>query len=64
MTARGNSHQVVLTRLDDEQARLDLGGAQSVGIGELSRYWFGDFVMLWRPAQLPGEAALGGHARR
>ena len=43
---------MVLTRLDDEQARLDLGGPQSVGLGELSRYWLGDFVMLWRPAEL------------
>jgi general secretion pathway protein A len=46
----GGTHQVVLTRLDDEHARIDLGGARhDVGIGELSRYWFGDFVMLWRP---------------
>jgi general secretion pathway protein A len=46
----GASHQVVLTRLDDEHARIELGGSShEVGIGELSRYWFGDFVMLWRP---------------
>jgi general secretion pathway protein A len=46
----GAPHQVVLTSLDDERARLDLGGAHpAVGLGELSRYWFGDFVMLWRP---------------
>jgi general secretion pathway protein A len=46
----GNSHQVVLTRLDDEHARIELGGTtHDIGIGELSRYWFGDFVMLWRP---------------
>ena len=46
----GASHQVVLTRLDDERARIDVGGVRhEVGIGELSRYWFGDFVMLWRP---------------
>jgi general secretion pathway protein A len=47
----GSPHHVVLTRLDDEHARIELGGAgQEIGIGELSRYWFGDFVMLWRPA--------------
>jgi len=46
----GASHQVVLTRLDDEHARIELGGVRhDIGIGELSRYWFGDFVMLWRP---------------
>jgi general secretion pathway protein A len=56
----GDSHQVVLTRLDDEQARLDLGGPQSVGIGELSRYWLGDFVMLWRPASSPVKALSAG----
>jgi general secretion pathway protein A len=47
----GASHQVVLTRLDDEHARIELGGTRhEIGIGELSRYWFGDFVMLWKPA--------------
>ena len=47
----GNEHQVLLTNLSDERAKVDLGGAtHDVGIGELSRYWFGDFVMLWRPA--------------
>ena len=46
----GTQHQVVLTRLDDEHARIELGGIRhEIGIGELSRYWFGDFVMLWRP---------------
>jgi general secretion pathway protein A len=46
----GASHQVVLTALDDEHATVQLGGSShDVSIGELSRYWFGDFVMLWRP---------------
>jgi general secretion pathway protein A len=46
----GTSHQVVLSSLDDEHATVQLGGtSQNVSIGELSRYWFGDFVMLWRP---------------
>lgn len=46
----GASHQVVLTALDDEHATVQLGGgSHDVSIGELSRYWFGDFVMLWRP---------------
>ena len=47
----GNAHQVLLTNLSDERAKVELGGARhEIGIGELSRYWFGDFVMLWRPA--------------
>ena len=47
----GGSHQVVLKGLDDEHAHLEIGGAGiDVGIADLSRYWLGDFVMLWRPA--------------
>ncbi|MBV8145131.1 MAG: AAA family ATPase [Gammaproteobacteria bacterium] len=58
--AAGATHQVVLTALDDEQARLDLGGGQTVGLGELSHYWLGDFVMLWRPASSPVKALSSG----
>ncbi len=58
--AGGASHQVVLTALDDEQARLDLGGPHLVSIGELSHYWLGDFVMLWRPGSSPVKALSAG----
>jgi general secretion pathway protein A len=50
----------VLTRLDDEQARLDLGGPRTVGLAELSHYWLGDFVMLWRPASSPVKPLSSG----
>jgi len=50
----------VLTALDDEQARLEIGGTHSVALGELSRYWLGDFVMLWRPASSPVKALSAG----
>ena len=44
------AHQIVLTGLDDEHAHVDIGtDRQQVSIGELSRYWFGDFILLWRP---------------
>ncbi|HYC08081.1 MAG TPA: AAA family ATPase [Steroidobacteraceae bacterium] len=56
----GASHQVVLTRLDDERAQLELGGPQTVSLGELSHYWLGDFVMLWRPASSPVKALSVG----
>ena len=49
----GATHQVVLASLGDEQAGIELAGSHSVGIGELSRYWLGDFVMLWRPVSSP-----------
>jgi general secretion pathway protein A len=55
----GGSHQVVLKGLDDEQAHLQLGGASmDVGIADLSRYWLGDFVMLWRPGTAQQVKAL------
>jgi general secretion pathway protein A len=47
----GHAHQVVLASLDDEHAQVDLGGAQrEIGIGDLAESWFGDYVLLWRPA--------------
>jgi general secretion pathway protein A len=59
--AAGGTHQLVLTGLDDEHARLELGGAsQQVPIAELSRYWMGDFVMLWKPASSPVKALSAG----
>lgn len=46
----GRTHQVVLTGLTDEQATINLGGeSREVSIAEVSRYWFGDFLLLWRP---------------
>ena len=57
----GGSHEVVLTRLDGEQAGIDLGRAtHQVGDGELSSYWMGDYVMLWRPQADPVQTLSAG----
>ncbi|HEV8017615.1 MAG TPA: AAA family ATPase [Steroidobacteraceae bacterium] len=56
----GASHQVVLTHLTNEQARVELGGPHTVGLGELSQYWLGDFVMLWRPVSSPVKPLSAG----
>jgi general secretion pathway protein A len=57
----GSTHQLVLTGLDDEHARLELGSrSELVPIAELSRFWMGDFVMLWRPANSPVKALSSG----
>ena len=46
----GNAHQVVLTSLDDETAKVRIGETtHDVSIAALSRYWFGEFLILWRP---------------
>jgi general secretion pathway protein A len=64
--SEGRAHQLVLAGLDDEHARVTLGGAQrEIGIGDLSRNWFGDYVLLWRPAGGgSGPLALGARNER
>ncbi len=50
----GASHQVVLTGIGAELATLQIGARSvRVGITDLARYWYGDCVLLWRPASLP-----------
>ncbi len=57
----GGSHQVVLKGLDDELAHLEVAGARTdVSIADLSRYWLGDFVMLWRPATAQVKSLSAG----
>jgi general secretion pathway protein A len=56
----GASHQVVLTALGDDQATVQLGGTHAVPIGDLTRFWLGDFVMLWHPANAPVKAMSAG----
>lgn len=46
----GTNYQVVLSGLHDDTAQLQVGShSLEVGVAELTRYWFGDFVLLWRP---------------
>jgi general secretion pathway protein A len=46
----GNTHQVVLSSLDRDGAKLLLGGDETRSpVEELSDYWFGEFLVLWRP---------------
>lgn len=56
----GASHQIVLSGLGDELARIELNGPRAVRIADLSRYWFGDFLLLWRPGtSAPKPLSLG-----
>jgi general secretion pathway protein A len=46
----GQRHRVVLSSLDDQTATLNLGEQNAkVSIDDLSRDWFGDFTVVWKP---------------
>jgi general secretion pathway protein A len=46
----GQRHRVVLSGLDDRYATLNLGEHnQRVAIDEVSRDWFGEFTVVWKP---------------
>ena len=48
--AEGAAHQVVLAELGTEGARLLVGSGETrVPVAELADYWFGEFLVLWRP---------------
>jgi len=47
---RGQRHRVVLSGLDDKTATLNLGEHnEKVAIDDLSRDWFGEFTLVWKP---------------
>ncbi|HEY2462504.1 MAG TPA: AAA family ATPase [Steroidobacteraceae bacterium] len=46
----GQRHRVVLSSLDDKTATLNLGEHnEKVSIDDLSRDWFGEFTLVWKP---------------
>jgi len=46
----GTASQVVLRALGEDTAQVQIGSqSATVSVAELTRYWFGDFVLLWRP---------------
>ena len=53
---QGGSYRVVLTALDDDYATLALGEHdQRVPLAEVSRYWMGDFTLVWKPRVNPTQ---------
>ncbi|HWW19298.1 MAG TPA: AAA family ATPase [Steroidobacteraceae bacterium] len=46
----GSAYQVVLRQMGDSTAQLQLGDQTvTINLSELTRYWYGDFVLLWHP---------------
>jgi general secretion pathway protein A len=64
--SQGRGHQLVLAGLEGEHALVDLGGAQrEIGVGDLASTWFGDYVLLWKPAAGASQPlALGARDAR
>ncbi|NJD31234.1 MAG: AAA family ATPase [Gammaproteobacteria bacterium] len=57
----GRTHQVLLTALSDDSATFELGGeSRKVPIATASRYWFGDFLLLWRPPMAVAKSLAPG----
>jgi general secretion pathway protein A len=55
----GAPFQVVLRALGPQSARLRIGEQDAdVAVAELDRYWYGDFLLLWRPATRGAIRAL------
>jgi general secretion pathway protein A len=58
----GSKREVALVGLDDEQARLELPeGSMTVPLDALADYWFGPFVLVWRPANNNDQPIVPGN---
>src|SRR5690606_33280109 len=57
----GNAHQVVLAGLGAATAQLSLpDGVIDVPIASISRLWYGDYLVLWRPQVAAPRALSAG----
>lgn len=57
----GNAHQVTLAALNDGNASISLrDGQYEVSIASLSRFWYGDYLVLWRPQVTSPRALSAG----
>ncbi|HKU12831.1 MAG TPA: AAA family ATPase [Steroidobacteraceae bacterium] len=57
----GNAHQVVVAGLDGEAAKVRLPDAtHDISIASLSRLWYGDYLILWRPQVATPRALSAG----
>ena len=57
----GEQYQVVLRHMDADTASLAFGSRTiRTSLTDLSRYWYGDSLMLWRPGALQGDDLAPG----
>jgi general secretion pathway protein A len=61
VAADGKEHPVVVASLGYDHARLVANGAHfELPLAELSYYWFGDHLLLWRHGDAPGRDLAPG----
>lgn len=61
VTPDGIEHPVVLTALGYDHAQLVANGKTfELPLAELSYYWFGDHLLLWRPGDAPARDLVPG----
>ena len=54
----GSAHQLTIAQLTEDAAQVTLGtSTHDVSVGSLSRYWDGEYLLLWRP-QVTGLRSL------
>lgn len=57
----GNTHQPVLASLDGEKGELALGETRIIhSIEEISKLWFGEYLLIWRPPNGDARAIKPG----
>jgi general secretion pathway protein A len=57
----GNAHQIVVAGLDSEAAQVRLPDAtREISVASLSRLWYGDYLILWRPQVATPRALSAG----
>ena len=63
LDAEGRSYRVVLAGLIADRAALSIGGARrEVALDELTHFWTGDYVLLWRAGSSDGKTlSMGMH---
>jgi general secretion pathway protein A len=61
VTTDGTEHPVVVASLGYDRARLVANGHTfELPLAELSYYWYGDHLLLWRPGEAPGRDLAPG----
>ena len=57
----GNAHQVTVSGLNEGNVRVGLSDTQhEVSIASISRFWYGDYLVLWRPQVASPRALSAG----